>query len=116
MRSTDAPGAPRRPISRLLDRLFAEHSDLLRWVRPAGGMTAFPWLTNGLDTREFCRSMARTGVLMAPGDCFGMPAHFRLGFAASGERFAQGIERVAEFLREIARPGARGLASYGSAD
>ena len=100
----------------LLDRLFAEHSDLLRWVRPAGGMTAFPWLTSGLDTREFCRSMARTGVLMAPGDCFGMPAHFRLGFAASGERFAQGIERVAEFLREIARPGARGLASYGSAD
>ena len=100
----------------LLDRLFAEYSDLLRWVRPAGGMTAFPWLTSGFDTREFCRSMARTGVLMAPGDCFGMPAHFRLGFAASEERFAQGIERVAEFLREIARPGARGLASSGSAD
>ena len=84
----------------LLDRLFAEHSDLLRWVRPSGGMTAFPWLASGIDAREFCRNMAQHGVLLAPGDCFGMPSHFRLGFAASGERFAQGIERFGEVLRK----------------
>jgi hypothetical protein len=28
-----------------------------------------------------------------------MPAHFRLGFAASGESFAQGIGRLAEVLK-----------------
>jgi aspartate/methionine/tyrosine aminotransferase len=88
----------------LLDAVFSEHADLLRWVRPAGGMTAFPWLASGVDTREFCRSVARHGVLVAPGDCFGMPAHFRLGFAASGDRFAQGIERFAAFLKTMA-PG-----------
>jgi aspartate/methionine/tyrosine aminotransferase len=87
----------------LLDRLFSEHADLLRWVRPAGGMTAFPWLASGIDAREFCRSLAQHGVLMAPGDCFGMPAHFRLGFAASGDRFSQGIERFAAFLQTMAR-------------
>jgi aspartate/methionine/tyrosine aminotransferase len=43
--------------------------------------------------------MLKSGLLMAPGDCFGMPAHFRLGFAASGERFPLALERFAEFLR-----------------
>jgi aspartate/methionine/tyrosine aminotransferase len=90
----------------LLDRLFAEHADMLRWVRPAGGMTAFPWLAGGAHAREFCRSMAQSGVLMAPGDCFGMPAHFRIGFAASGEGFSQGIERLAEFLLTARRRSA----------
>jgi aspartate/methionine/tyrosine aminotransferase len=69
-------------------------------------MTAFPWLAGGANAREFCRSLAQCDVLMAPGDCFGMPAHFRIGFAASGERFSQGIERLAEFLRTAARRSA----------
>ena len=89
---------------RLLDPLFSERADLLRWVRPAGGMTAFPWLASGADTRDFCRNLAKHGVLIAPGDCFGIPTHFRLGFAASGDRFARGIERFAGFLQTVA-PG-----------
>lgn len=87
----------------LLDALFSEHAGLLRWVRPAGGMTAFPWLASGSSARGFCQSLAQHGVLMAPGDCFGMPAHFRLGFAASGDRFSQGIERFAAFLQTMSR-------------
>jgi aspartate/methionine/tyrosine aminotransferase len=87
----------------LLDQLFAEHPDRFGWVRPAGGMTAFPWLASGIDSREFCRSLARYGVLLAPGDCFGMPSHFRLGFAASGDRFAQGIDRFTEVLEKVAQ-------------
>jgi aspartate/methionine/tyrosine aminotransferase len=95
----------------LLDRLFAEHADVLRWVRPAGGMTAFPWLADGGDGREFSVKMAKRGVLLAPGDCFGMPGHFRLGFAASGERFRGGIERLSAMLvqtsaRGVSRPTA----------
>ena len=87
----------------LLDPILAEHGDLLRWVRPRGGMTAFPCLASGEDAREFCRRLAKRGVLIAPGDCFGMPAHFRLGFAATGARFPQALERFAEFLRTKAR-------------
>jgi aspartate/methionine/tyrosine aminotransferase len=90
----------------VLERLFAEHGGVIRWVRPAGGMTAFPWLADGADAREFCRSLAKRGVLMAPGDCFGMPRHFRVGFAASGDRFAPGLQRVAEFLGKMANPPA----------
>ena len=82
----------------LLDQVFARHADLLRWVRPGGGMTAFPWLISGADSRDFCRSLVTRGVLMVPGDCFGQPSHFRLGFASSGERFPRAIERFADFL------------------
>jgi aspartate/methionine/tyrosine aminotransferase len=92
----------------LLDDVFARHAERLRWVRPQGGMTAFPWLVSGADTRAFCRGLARCGVLMAPGDCFGVPAHFRLGFAASGERFASAIERFEEFLKRADSQSAAG--------
>ena len=82
----------------LVDPLFAQHEGLLHWVRPRGGMTAYPWLGDGADAREFCRRLAKRGVLMAPGDCFGQPSHFRLGFAASGNRFPLAMERFADFL------------------
>src|SRR3954452_24995646 len=78
----------------LLDGFFARHQDRLHWVRPSGGMTAFPWLADGGDGREFCVRAMRSGVLLVPGDCFGMAGHFRVGFAASGEQFAAALERL----------------------
>jgi aspartate/methionine/tyrosine aminotransferase len=95
----------------LVERVFTEHRDILRWVRPQGGMTTFPWLADRADAREFCRRLMKRGVMLAPGDCFGMPAHFRLGFAATGDRFPLGLERFAEFLRTDARE--RSSASIG---
>ena len=74
------------------------HADKIRWTKPQGGMTAFPALANRLEGREFCRRLAQRGVLLMPGDCFGEPAHFRVGFAASGDGFGRGLERLAEFL------------------
>jgi aspartate/methionine/tyrosine aminotransferase len=87
----------------LLDRLFAQYDGFVHWVRPRGGMTAFPWLEDGVDTRAFCQRLAKRGVLIAPGDCFGEPSHFRLGFAASGDRFPLAIERFADFLQVESR-------------
>jgi aspartate/methionine/tyrosine aminotransferase len=86
---------------RLLDRFFSEHADVFQWIRPRGGMTAFPWLTTGMDARPFCRLASKRGVLLAPGDCFGCPAHFRLGFAASGDRFPEAIDRLGAILDEV---------------
>jgi aspartate/methionine/tyrosine aminotransferase len=95
-----------------LDRIFAEHADTLRWLRPGGGMTVFPWLVNGSDTREFCRRLAKRGILIVPGDCFGEPSHVRIGFAATGERFPLAMERFSQFLRtesDQARGAAAGI-------
>jgi aspartate/methionine/tyrosine aminotransferase len=89
----------------LLDTFFSEHSDVIRWMRPQGGMTAFPWLNSSEDSRAFCTEAAQQGVLLAPGDCFSVPAHFRLGFAASGKQFPRALERLSDFIRRrLARP------------
>jgi aspartate/methionine/tyrosine aminotransferase len=86
----------------LLDQFFAEHADDLGWVRPRGGMTAFPWLRDGRDARGFCRALAERGVPAVPGDCFQMPEHFRLGFGVAEEGFAQGLERLSDVLKSHA--------------
>jgi aspartate/methionine/tyrosine aminotransferase len=84
---------------KLLDQFFAAHNDEIGWVRPQGGMTAFPWLRDGSDGREFCRAVVERGVLLAPGDCFGMPEHFRLGFGVSQAGFANALDRIADVLK-----------------
>jgi len=85
---------------KLLDEFFGKHENELGWVRPRGGMTAFPWLRSGENSREFCRAIAERGVLLAPGDCFGMPEHFRLGFGVSPEGFTTGLETISTYLND----------------
>jgi aspartate/methionine/tyrosine aminotransferase len=83
----------------LLERFMAEHRDVLGWIPPQGGMTAFPWLVSGENARAFCESAAERGILLAPGDCFDTPEHFRVGFAAVGENFSKALERFGEFVK-----------------
>ncbi len=83
----------------LLDRFMAEHRDVLGWIAPSGGMTAFPWLVSGEDARSFCQAAADQGILLAPGDCFDEPAHFRLGFAAAGDKFSKALDRFGAFIK-----------------
>ena len=82
-----------------LDRFMRNHADVLGWIRPQGGMTAFPWLRSEEATRPFCEAAAERGILLAPGDCFDVPSHFRLGFAASGELFSKALDRFGEFVK-----------------
>lgn len=83
---------------RLLEAFMAEHRETLGWIRPGGGMTAFPWLVNGENSRAFCQGAAEHGILLAPGDCFDAPAHFRLGFAAETDKFPAALERLGKFV------------------
>jgi aspartate/methionine/tyrosine aminotransferase len=82
-----------------LDRFMNEHRETLDWIRPQGGMTAFPWLVSGENARPFCQAAAEHGILLAPGDCFDAPSHFRLGFAATGHKFPQALDRLGEFVK-----------------
>ncbi|HEX6805256.1 MAG TPA: pyridoxal phosphate-dependent aminotransferase [Terriglobales bacterium] len=84
---------------RLLERFLSEHGDVLGWIPPQGGMTAFPWLVSGENARPFCQAAAERGILLAPGDCFDAPAHFRLGFAAVGNNFPKALDRFGEFVK-----------------
>lgn len=82
-----------------LDRFMAAHRETFGWIRPQGGMTAFPWLLTGENARPFCQAAAAHGVLLAPGDCFEVPSHLRIGFAASEDSFPQALDRLGEFLQ-----------------
>ena len=92
-----------------LDGFMAEHREILNWIRPRGGMTAFPWLVHSENARPFCQAAAERGILLAPGDCFEVPSHFRLGFAASGDEFPGALERLGEFVKSWAAKMGNGV-------
>ncbi len=87
----------------LLDRVFAEHADALDWVRPLGGMTAFARLVSGGNARVFCQEAIGRGLLLAPGDCWGVPDHFRIGFGVGLEWYPHAMARFSELLRAWCR-------------
>ncbi|HET8891392.1 MAG TPA: aminotransferase class I/II-fold pyridoxal phosphate-dependent enzyme [Candidatus Angelobacter sp.] len=84
---------------KLLDRFMADHRDVFGWIPPQGGMTAFPWLVSRENDRAFCQAATEHGILLAPGDCFDMPTHFRLGFAAAGDNFSRALDRFGAFVK-----------------
>ena len=93
-----------------LDHFMAGHRETLGWIRPQGGMTAFPWLLSGENARPFCQAAAEQGILLAPGDCFDVPSHFRLGFAATGHKFPQALDRLGKFVKSWPATSANRLA------
>jgi aspartate/methionine/tyrosine aminotransferase len=87
----------------LLDGFMQRHADTLSWVRPTGGTVAFPWFRDGSNSRPWCEALAGQGVLVAPGDCFGAPDHFRLGFGAQSEGFGEALELASIMLAKMNR-------------
>lgn len=88
---------------RQLAAFMDEHRETLGWIPPRGGVTAFPWLVSGENSRAFCQAAAEQGVLLAPGDCWDAPAHFRLGFAAMSDKFPEALGRLGEFVGSWSR-------------
>jgi aspartate/methionine/tyrosine aminotransferase len=82
----------------LLDSWVAEHRDRVEWLRPRGSMTAFPRLRGVADARPFCVAAAERGVLVVPGDCFGAPAHFRIGFGTAMPRYGEALATLGDVL------------------
>jgi aspartate/methionine/tyrosine aminotransferase len=76
----------------MLKQFMSTHRDSLGWVSPAGGTVAFPWRLDGANARPMCAALAREGVLVAPGDCFDAPEHFRIGFGAQDIGFREALE------------------------
>jgi aspartate/methionine/tyrosine aminotransferase len=84
----------------VLDAFFAENQQHVGWVRPQGGTIAFPWLLSGKNSRAFCEAMKSEGVFLVPGDCFGMPAHFRIGFGAYSGDIRPAMQKIQAYLRK----------------
>ena len=84
---------------RQLASFMSEHRETLGWIPPRGGVTAFPWLVSGENSRAFCQAAAEQGILLAPGDCWDAPSHFRLGFATTTDKFPDALDRLGEFVK-----------------
>ena len=68
-------------------------------MRPEGGFAAFPSLRDSADAGPLCEAAVARDVIMSPGDCFGMPSHFRIGLGACAEGYADALELVGEATR-----------------
>ena len=85
----------------LLREFMQRQHGTLGWIPPQGGTVAFPWLLDGRDSRPICQALAREGVLVAPGDCFGLPEHFRIGIGAQATGFQEALDAASRvFTRE----------------
>lgn len=73
---------------------FVERYEL-DWFEPTG-VNGFPTIPDGFENgAEFCRSVFEAeSVVLAPGDVFGYPDRFRIGFGLHTEELVEGLERV----------------------
>lgn len=88
-------------------QFVTSNADLLSWVPPRGGFTAFPAYRLNVSSRDFCSQLiSRNNVLLLPGETFGRDGHFRIGFGKPNREFVSGLSLFAEFLAEVRRNGA----------
>lgn len=79
---------------------FLERYDL-DWFEPTG-VNGFPTIPGGFENgKEFCRSVFEAkSVVLAPGDIFGYPNRFRIGFGLHSEELEGGLERIARHIED----------------
>lgn len=83
----------------LVTAWLEEHRDRVEWVRPGGGVTVFPRLRGVVDVEALCHRLAREHkVLLAPGTCFELDGHVRLGFGGATENVRRGLAALGEML------------------
>jgi aspartate/methionine/tyrosine aminotransferase len=74
---------------------------LLELELPLTGCTCFPRVVGVEDTRALSRWLiARHGVVVVPGECFGMAGHIRVGVGLDADKLKNGLERLATGLQE----------------
>lgn len=79
---------------------LASHGDTLTHIPPAAG--AMLWLRYdlGVNSSELCERLRTDhGVLLVPGDHYGMDGFLRIGFGSGTEELKDGLSRVAKALR-----------------
>ena len=71
----------------------------LDWYEPTG-VNGFVTVPEGFGSgRSFCEAVVRSvGVVLAPGDAFGVPDRFRIGFGLPTGELEEGLDRLESFL------------------
>ncbi|NHN47121.1 aminotransferase class I/II-fold pyridoxal phosphate-dependent enzyme [Halostella sp. JP-L12] len=79
------------------------HEHELDWYDPVG-VNGFVTVPDGFDdAREFCTAVVEEeSVVLAPGDLFGHPDRFRIGFGLPADELDEGLERVGRVVERRA--------------
>lgn len=81
---------------------FSTHSNLVNWIPPRAGLLAMMGYTADIDSRTLADRLAgEVGVMLAPGDAFGMPGRLRIGIGQDPVVFSEGLERTSDFLKKL---------------
>lgn len=80
---------------------LARHADAFSHVAPRAGAIAWIGLRKKWNSAEVAEELrAKKGVLLVPGDQFGMPGYLRIGFGENREKLAKGLVRIDEWTHE----------------
>lgn len=81
---------------------FAENDGLVSWIPPRAGLLAMMNYSAEIDSTTLGDRLAgEAGVMLAPGDAFGMPGRLRIGIGQDPVIFREGLEITSEFLKKL---------------
>ncbi len=84
----------------LLQRWIDANSDLFSFVPPqAGGMAFLRYAMPMNSTDLVHRLREERGIMLLPGDVYGMDNYIRIGIGAPAHHLEAGLERLADFVR-----------------
>lgn len=84
----------------IAQRVIGE-SRCITWHAPAGGTLAFPELLGRTAYSDDWQRLARSGVLVVPGSCFGSPQHFRVSLAVKDDGYERAIQQICSFCDSL---------------
>jgi capreomycidine synthase len=88
----------------ILTEWCAQHEELVDYVAPMGGVSAFLRLPGVPDVDSFChRLVGEYKTLLVPGSCFKQPAFVRLGFGGATAELEQGLSRFSKLLHQVGK-------------
>jgi aspartate/methionine/tyrosine aminotransferase len=84
----------------LLQRWVDQNNDLFSFVPPkAGGMAFLRYAMPINSTKLVHRLREERGIMLLPGDVYGLDQHIRIGIGAPAEHLEVGLKRLSDFIR-----------------
>lgn len=81
---------------------WIENEPRVSLVYPKHVSVSFIRLNIPMDIEEFCiKLLKENGVLLVPGNRFGIPCHARLGYCTHSDILKKGLEELSVFLKQL---------------
>jgi len=87
---------------RIMKQWVKDNPDLVDWVEPHGGIMCYPKYNLDMPSVELVHKLLDDfGVMVNPGEYFGVEGHLRLTYACPEDVLINGLEALGKGLREL---------------